>query len=79
MDEKKTCPACGESVRLQARFCCFCENEFPPDFPRGEPTSNIGFSPSFDASVRKIGILLMAVGILTILWAVARWLLPIAS
>lgn len=28
MSERKTCPACGESVRGDARYCCFCEHAF---------------------------------------------------
>jgi len=66
MDEKKPCPACGEMVREQARFCAFCEHEFVT--PSWEPAPEA--VPQ--ALLHRLGIFLMIVGILVVAVATVR-------
>lgn len=62
MSERKTCPACGESVRGDARFCCYCEHEF------GDMTrSRMGVLPSMrnesgELSLTRLGVTLIVLG-----------------
>jgi hypothetical protein len=69
MSEKKSCPACGESVRSEARFCCFCEHEFAS---AREPIESLPAGPDLNASLTRVGIFLMALGILVILATALR-------
>lgn len=70
MSDKKPCPACGESVRSEARFCCYCEHEFAA---AREPIEGAPAGPDLNRSLTRVGIFLMALGILVILATALRF------
>lgn len=57
-------------MRSEARFCCYCEHEFALG---REPIESVPAGPDLNASLTRVGIFLMALGILVLLATALRF------